>query len=59
MANSVDPDQTAPLGPICPKTEDHYGILSESSYHKHPKKIGTEKKISLSLNLNSVVLPIL
>ena len=32
MANSVDPDQTAPLGlhclprHICPKTLDHYGI---------------------------------
>ena len=37
MANSVDPDQTAPLGavwsgsalPICPKTWDHYGKLSD------------------------------
>ena len=31
MANSVDPDQTAPLGlhcllrPVCPKIKDHYG----------------------------------
>ena len=24
--NSVDPDQTAPLRPVCPKTYDHYGI---------------------------------
>ena len=25
MANSVDPDQTAPLGPVTSKTKDHYG----------------------------------
>ena len=24
MANSIDPDQTAPLD-VCPKTYDHYG----------------------------------
>ena len=31
MANSVDPDQTAPLGlhclPNCSKTEDHYSTM--------------------------------
>ena len=44
MANSVDRDQTAPLGEeqsdlglyclpwlICPKTEDHYGILFQTN----------------------------
>ena len=35
MANSVDPDQTAPIGlhcllmPICPKTLDFYGNFKE------------------------------
>ena len=45
LANSVDPDQAAPLGavtdlglhclprPICPKTLDHYGKLQKAATH--------------------------
>ena len=42
MANSVDPDQTAPLGlhclprHICPKTLDHYGSLNRNFLYVGP-----------------------
>ena len=52
MANSVDPDQTAPLEavwsgssglprPVCPRTSDYYGTV----WHHYPAPVWTQKLI--------------